>query len=285
MIPVIEDYLSELVSRKIKQLKENPNLIAKILRVSAGRTSRLVTYLGNPENKIAVVKGYPRPDAMLPCYAVLLAEEEETQDGLGDYDELGDYSVSDATEEATVFEGRSGQMQVQLSRIPLDYVVSIQNNSTGVLLDPSEYDVIDPDKGIIGFFTANVELEDSLTVTYSFKETASEGIITLYNATFRIEAWSANADLTGEMYHLLKWCLLSGRDELGQDKLLIRQKMSGGDLNPLPDYMPTFAYRRGLNFWCQYESSIISEDVNYITDVDSHMTVVSKIVTNRGEEQ
>ncbi len=39
MIPVIEDYLSELVSRKIKQLKDNPNLIAKILRVSAGRTS------------------------------------------------------------------------------------------------------------------------------------------------------------------------------------------------------------------------------------------------------
>ncbi|WIT25814.1 hypothetical protein [Bacillus phage SPO1L1] len=285
MIPVIEDYLSELVSRKIKQLKENPTLISKILGVSEGRTTRLQSYLGSPDSKIAVVKGFPRPDAVLPCYAVLLAEEEETQDGLGDYDELGDYSVSDATEEITVTEGRNGQLQVQLSKFPLEYIVSIQNNDTGIQLNPSEYDVVDPDKGIIGFFTAGVELDDSVTVTYNYKQTASEGIMTLFNATFRIEAWSANADLTGEMFHLLKWCLLSGRDELGMDKLLIRQKMSGGDLNPMSDYMPTFVYRRGLNFWCQYESSIVSEDVNYITDVDSHMTVVSKIVTNRGEDQ
>ncbi|QPX71639.1 hypothetical protein [Bacillus phage SP8] len=285
MIPVIEDYLSELVSRKIKQLKENPNLISRILRVSEGRTTRLQSYLGNPDSKISVVKGYPRPDAQLPCYAVLLSGEEETQDGLGDYDELGDYSVGDATEEVTVVEGRNGPLQVQLGRVPLEYVVSIQNNDTGVWLRPDEYDVIEPDKGIIGFFTANVEAGDSLTVKYNYRETASEGIITLFNATFTVEAWSANADLTGEMYHLLKWCLLSGRDELGEDKLLIRQKMSGGDLNPAPDYMPTFVYRRGLNFWCQYESSIVSEDVKYITDVDSHMTVVSKIITNRGEEQ
>ncbi|WCS68720.1 hypothetical protein Goe19_00790 [Bacillus phage vB_BsuM-Goe19] len=285
MIPVIEDYLTELISRKIKQLKENPNLTSRILRVSEGRSTRLQTYLGASDSKIAVVKGYPRPDAQIPCYAVLLAEEEETQDGLGDYDELGDYSVGDATEEATVIEGRNGPLQVQLSRIPLEYIVSIHNNSTGVWLRPDEYDVIDPDKGIIGFFTANIEEGDSVTVKYNYRETASEGVITLFNATFRVEAWSANADLTGEMYHLLKWCLLSGRDELGSDKLLIRQKMSGGDLNPAPDYMPTFVYRRGLNFWCQYESSIVSEDVKYITDVDSHMTVVSKIITNRGEEQ
>lgn len=285
MIPVIEDYLTELISRKLKQLRENPNLIAKILRVNEGRTTRLQTYLGTPDNKISVVKGYPRPDAQIPCYAVLLAEEEETQDGLGDYDDLGDYSVGDATEEVTVMEGRSGPPQVQLGRFPLEFVVSVQNNSTGVWLTPEEYDVIDADRGILGFFTANVEVGDSLTVKYNYRETASEGMITLFNATFRVEAWSANADLTGEMYHLLKWCLLSGRNELMNDKLLIRQKMSGGDLNPAPDYMPTFVYRRGQNFWCQYESSIVSEDVKYITDVDSHMTVVSKIITNRGEEQ
>lgn len=285
MIPVIEDYLTELISKRLKRLKDNPSLIAKILRISEGKTTRLQSYLGNPDSKIAVVKGYPRPDAQIPCYAVLLAEEEETQDGLGDYDELGDYSVGDATEEATVVEGASGPLQIQLSKMPLEYIESIQNNSTGVWLRPDEYEVVDPYKGIVGFFTSNIEEGDSVTVKYNYRETASEGIITLFSATFRVEAWSANADLTGEMYHLLKWCLLSGRDELGNDRLLIRQKMSGGDLNPAPDYMPTFVYRRGLNFWCQYESSIATEDVKYITDVDSHMTVVSQIITNRGEEQ
>lgn len=289
MIPVIEDYLSELVDRKIQFLKSKPDLIKKILRVSDGRASRLMRYLENPENKIRVVKGYPRPDAVLPCYAVLLANEEETQDGLGDYDETDEYSVSEHEEQVVAQVGHKGGQSslpyIQLSNIPLSEITQLIHVPTGTEIFPINYNIIDYDRGIVQINHEDVEEGDPFNVVYEAMDTAEENVASLFTATFRIESWSTNSELTGEMYHLVKWCLLSGRNELLTTKGIIRQKLSGGDLQPSPNYTPAFVYRRGLDFWCQYEATSFVEDVGYINGVEAHMEVYSQPITSGGEDQ
>ena len=76
---------------------------------------------------------------------------------------------------------------------------------------------------------------------------------TYMNATYRIECWSDNGDLTAYMYVILKWCLWSSRKqmlELGW----VNITMSGSDLEPVPDYMPVFIYRRASQVSLIYEN-------------------------------
>lgn len=76
---------------------------------------------------------------------------------------------------------------------------------------------------------------------------------TYMNSNYRIECWSDNGDLTAYMYVILKWCLWSSR----QDMLnlgWVNITLSGTDLEPVPDYMPVFIYRRSLQIAITYEN-------------------------------
>ena len=78
-------------------------------------------------------------------------------------------------------------------------------------------------------------------------------------STYRIECWSDNGDLTAYMYILLKWCLLSGRREMLKKGLKLPQ-LSGTDLEPVPDYIPVFVYRRSLMITFQYENIFFDDE-------------------------
>lgn len=78
-------------------------------------------------------------------------------------------------------------------------------------------------------------------------------------STYRIECWSDNGDLTAYMYILLKWCLLSGRREMLGKGLKLPQ-LSGSDLEPVPDYIPVFVYRRSLMITFQYENIFFDDE-------------------------
>lgn len=111
---------------------------------------------------------------------------------------------------------------------------------------------------------------------------------TFMNATYRIECWSDNGDLTAYMYSILKWCLWTCRKdmlEMGWNNITI----SGSDLEPVPDYMPIFIYRRAAKISLTYDAKyhetleslekyfqIVSNPESYIKDVDGN------IVDNEG---
>ena len=94
---------------------------------------------------------------------------------------------------------------------------------------------------------------------------------TFMNATYRIECWSDNGDLTAYMYSILKWCLWTCRKdmlEMGWNNIVI----SGSDLEPVPDYMPIFIYRRASQISLTY-------DAKYHETLDS-LEKFLKIVSN-----
>jgi hypothetical protein len=72
-------------------------------------------------------------------------------------------------------------------------------------------------------------------------------------ATYRIECWSDNGDLTAYMYTLAKYALLVTRTEMISNDILL-PKISAADLEPVPDYFPIFVYRRALMISFQYEN-------------------------------
>lgn len=79
------------------------------------------------------------------------------------------------------------------------------------------------------------------------------------NATYRIECWSDNGDLTAYMYCILKWCLWSARKDMLQIGWT-NIKLEGTDLEPAPDYMPIFVYRRAAQLILTYDN-LYHEDI------------------------
>ena len=106
---------------------------------------------------------------------------------------------------------------------------------------------------------------------------------TFMNATYRIECWSDNGDLTAYMYAILKWCLWTSRLEMlqmGWNNI----RVEGTDLEPVPDYMPVFVYRRAAQLILTYDNlyqenleqmklylDIVTHPQNYSQDEDNNI--------------
>lgn len=82
---------------------------------------------------------------------------------------------------------------------------------------------------------------------------------TYMNSNYRIECWSDNGDLTSYMYIILKWCLWSSKHQM-LSLGWVNIKLSGTDLEPVPDYFPMFVYRRALQVNLMYEN-LYYEDI------------------------
>lgn len=68
---------------------------------------------------------------------------------------------------------------------------------------------------------------------------------TRMRASYKIECWTDNGDLTAFMYIILKWILYASKMEM--DALGWTEISQGGtDLEPVPDYFPIFVYRRSV---------------------------------------
>lgn len=102
---------------------------------------------------------------------------------------------------------------------------------------------------------------------YEDDEVAFE-IDTVYmKANYRLEVWSDNSDLAVYMYILAKWAMLVSRHDMLQNGL-ITPEVSGGDLEPAPDYFPQFVYRKAVMISFMYENEFY-EDENELGDWDS----------------
>lgn len=79
-------------------------------------------------------------------------------------------------------------------------------------------------------------------------------------STYRIECWSDNGDLTAYLYTMLKWCMFSARGNMLKSGFKL-PKITGTDLEPVPDYIPTFVYRRSLMISFRYENLYFDDEV------------------------
>jgi hypothetical protein len=278
MIPIVEDYLSELIESKLAYLKTNPNHVDRVLGTSQVRLDRLKSYLQN--NPIKVIKGYPRTSAELPCICILLSGEEETQDGLGNAGESVDIDIRELTEGLSL--ESDSNPYVKLTQIPVYEVSKVVHNELGIELDPYEYQ-LEPDKGILEIHS-DVEPTDTFTVTYTYKYTAQEQMEVIYESNYRLECWANNGDLVVELYHILKWALLSGRGDLIEGTDLFNQRLSGADFEPAPNFFPEFVYRRALSFWCQFVVSTPEEEVQYISSVETNQIEYLDSFDNGGDD-
>ena len=99
-----------------------------------------------------------------------------------------------------------------------------------------------------------IEEEDDSEMEQEVKRELSSYLAdTFMNGTYRIECWSDNGDLTAYMYIILKWCLWSSKQQM-LDLGWINPTLSGTDLEPVPDYMPVFIYRRAAQLTVIYDS-------------------------------
>lgn len=72
--------------------------------------------------------------------------------------------------------------------------------------------------------------------------------------SIRCEIWSDNAVITSFLYAICKYCLLTTRKDFEQENIIL-SSLSGGDLEPIPDYLNFFVYRRALVLACEYTST------------------------------
>lgn len=75
------------------------------------------------------------------------------------------------------------------------------------------------------------------------------------NAQMRIqlkmEVWSDNAIVTSFLYSVVKYILLAARKEMEEEGFLL-STVSGGDLEPAPDYFTVFVYRKAVMLSLEY---------------------------------
>lgn len=285
MIPVIEDYLFELVQSKLTELRDDPEQIQKILGISQRRMLNLQEYISR--TPVKVIMGYPRTPAELPCISIMLSGETETQEGLGDLD-FGESHTESTTELAVVVDTLGGKVDlpyIQLSRKPMEDITSIYSQALGTTLDPiQDYYIADSEASIVAFPNGMVEHDDILEITYTHGTLESIGTRVLYEADYRLEVWTTNGDLTVELYHLVKWALLVGRDFLGYDKYIYRQKLGGSDFEPATGYFPEFVYRRSVTYWCQFSAFVPDEDIGYIEEAYSNLVPIDSNFSLGGED-
>jgi len=281
VIPIVEDYLSELIEKQLAYLKGNPNHLDKILQMSPSRMNMLKTFIQGNETKpkpIKVIRGYPRTPTELPCIAILLSAEEETQDSLGDHGNEAVTGMESVTIETVVVDRPKsgyGAPHIKLPNVPIENVSSVVDNAMGLGLDEDDYELVNPQKGIVAVYDSDLQDGSPVTVSYTYLTDSVEELETMYDLTYRIEVWTNNGDLTVQLYHLLKWALMSKRDDLVSDYNLFKQKLSGADFEPVPAYFPEFVYRRALSLACTTHASVPNgEEFGYIDSITVEQTVI-----------
>ena len=272
MIYLIEDYLDTILRDGLEYLKNHIDRLDYIMKTPTGRTDRLKSFLLN--TPVNITKGYPRTPAELPCFCILLSSENDTQETLGDYDNDQNWNIVEVEETLPVIAHEGGVLPPPSLDLPNKPLVSVESikDDTGHIIEGYQYEVTDADKGLVAFYNSLSDGEN-VTVKYKYRKTSMDMVETMYESTYRIEVWAANADLVIDLYQVVKWVFLYNRDYLVTDLGLFRQKLSGADYEPAPSFFPDFVYRRAFTFWCQYSASIPFEEVPYISAVDTNQSI------------
>jgi hypothetical protein len=99
---------------------------------------------------------------------------------------------------------------------------------------------------------------------------------TFMNSGYRIECWSDNTELTSFMYYLLKYIFLKNRDNLSNNAGFALPRLTGGDLEPIPEYLPVFIFRRALILTGKLNNTVEIADINEIDEIRINQTLVEE---------
>ncbi len=245
MIPIVEMVLSEVIEAKLKVLKTNADIVDRIFSQSpVTLRNRLKTYLTS--GGLSVMRGYPNDRAKMPCYAIMLGGETESEKELGSYlGEEDSYEIENSTLTLKTVK-KSGSVVLEVPRKPIEFISTVTATIDG---SPVDFEVLDAKRGLIGFPEyESIDVGEELEITYSHPVTTGNDFYgSIFTTQYRIETWTTNGDLTVMLYHLLKWIMLISRDTL-EEKGVQLQTLGGLDFEPAPEYMPELVYRRALTF-------------------------------------
>lgn len=259
MLPIPEEILTQIIESKLKSIREDLDIIDRIFpNATIQNRNRLKEYLR--KNKLIVLRGYPRDVAQIPCYVIMLGGEREKETAIGSFLEDTDI-VETALEQEyqKVIKFRGDKIAFQVAKKPItndiEALKSLTINFNGVEYDYTNLKVVDYNKGIIQInddLQDIIHVDDEVFIQYVRNVSGTEWEGTRMTAQFRIETWTNNGDLTVMLYHLLKFIILSSRDELNGWQFL-EQALGGTDFEPLAEYLPEFIYRRILTLEFSYE--------------------------------
>lgn len=251
IIPIIEEYLKNLINNNLTYIKNNPDVLDSIFEYSSNDfINKFKVYIQS--SKIKVTIGYPREPALLPCYSIILGQEEELAESIGEEfeTEYDNSSLAECTETVKAVVEPYGNIKLQLSHKAIKDVMSVCD------VDGNTYyfEVSNHQTGLLTMFDSNIHDGDEFIIAYNYYKNSIDNQGTDININYRIECWTDNADLTTYMYHLLKYIMLTNRVEMLKDNIRL-PKLSGGDLEPVPEYYPSFVYRRTLIISALIENS------------------------------
>lgn len=269
MLPVVEDLIAGVLQDRLKFLQSNVDIVDRIFPQSTVTTrTRLKSYLQS--NAIQILRGFPRDASSLPAWVIMLGGEGEVQQTLGNY--LGEDDtniVTDTVTETQQILTHEGLCIVQLQHKPLLAVNSITYNGDVYTDDFVE---LDEDRAIVQLeFPVDLSVADTVQVNYTYEVSGTDTFGAFFRSQYRVETWTNNGDLTVLMYHLSKWALLSARDSLTEQGLVM-QSLGGMDFEPAPEYLPEFVYRRALTFECTTEVSY-DATFGFIQSIDVRGTI------------
>lgn len=240
MIPIVEELLENIIKTQLALFKDNPTVLEKIFNYSNSQYSREFRKFVETQG-ISVIKNFPRISQKFPCYCIMLGEENENVEALGQYLETSEDEVSE-TNLYQIFKSAEGKFYFDTNKPQLKSVEVITNLTNGKEIQDCSYDSIVPGRVILNEYA---DLNDTVEVTITYTQAGIDKSGTMFDFNYRIECWGDNSDLVVYMYHLLKFIMLFKR-QLLIDNGISNPVLRGTDLEPIPDYMPTFIFRRSL---------------------------------------
>lgn len=246
-----EIVLKDIIERRLKLLKETPDIVDRIFpQTTMTIRSRLKGVLS--QGLIKVLNGFPVDGAVLPCYVIMLGSEMEQTQAIGNiFEEEDTFELGSRTDTVRP-KLKAGRVIIEIEKKPLHIVESVTVDG-----EPYEnFEIINHRLGAIQLYDEIGYFDNrEVTISYSYKSAGFDARGSFFDTNYRVETWTTNGDLTVYLYHLLKWILLTSRDELAVNTGLVVQSLGGMDFEPAPEYFPEFVYRRALTF----SSSVLNE--------------------------
>jgi hypothetical protein len=283
MIPIVEELLENTIVTTLALLKANPQIIEKIFSYSNTTYSKdLREFIEN--NDIDVIKNFPRTSQKFPCYCIMLGEENENPESLGEFLENSSDVVS-ITNEYQVKKDDSGNLYIDTNLEDIVSVDVITNLTNGKEIQECAYDPNVKGRIILNEYS---DVDDTVEATIGYTQDNICKSGTLMEFSYRIECWADNSNLVVYMYHLLKFIMLYKRQLLIENGLL-NPIIRGSDLEPIPDYMPTFIFRRSLLLTGSIENYYDNEEIkNIFYEIDKivvtqHLYENDKSIVSKGD--
>lgn len=264
MIPIVEELLENTIRTHLNLLKSNPEIIETIFCYSnTAYIKEFRDFITN--NDIEIIKNFPRTTQKFPCYCIMLGDESESSESLGEFLEVSSDVLAN-TNTYQVLQDANGNFYIDTHKTQIVSVDVITNLTTGKEIQNCAYD---PSVAGRIMLQENAALNDTVEATIIYTQDGINKSGTMMEFSYRIECWADNSNLVVYMYHLLKFIMLYKRQLLIENGI-VNFTVKGTDLEPIPDYMPTFIFRRSLIVNGLIENSYDSEEIkNIFFAVDS----------------